>query len=659
MTITLNLPLPDNKKDKLALHATIVKYCYADKWHTLIQEDRSLLIVDVHLRDSAQWSSFLDALPPTVTAMKHGVPIVCKGQAELFYTQENLVVPMPYSPREVLLPKLAQLSYSHSRFNDWMLKTHKFTPEDIHLLKAWDITYVGTENGRDFYATPEQHALEKTMLLNALARQNEGRHPVSHDVIAEYGETLSQEQFDALVHINGRDGITVAEGMAGTGKSTMMKVAKVVWEHSGYIPIGMALSGKAQAGLQAGSGIPSSTIHRFLMNLENGMTLHSKHILVVDEAGMVPSSLMAKLVRACESAGAKLVLLGDDRQLQPIEAGGPFKVLKDTLGSARLTTIYRQYEAWARDSVHAFADGRAQDGLTAYQHAGWLHFHKDDITTMQHLVALWDKLRTTDCQHDFIMAGKKEEVARLNALARQARVKKGDINDQETVIINTTKGRLALAPNDRVLFSKNNTDMGVTNGQLATITSIGVDTLTVQMDDGGYRTIDVMEYDEFDYGYAMTVHKAQGVTVARSYGYVSSNMDREMSYVMMSRFRECHHLFVDNRQFSRAKVIELMNRPRTKTSSVDTMPRYDHHYWFTLLSNMDGLKSIENRHIDVMKALRYPASQTALKNPVLWEQVVAQHCANLTYGDGMVLLQSLAPMDLTAFITKEPIAIGM
>ncbi|PTD30850.1 hypothetical protein C5N13_00180, partial [Sinorhizobium meliloti] len=114
--------------------------------------------------------------------------------------------------------------------------------------------------------------------------------------------------------------IAAVVGLAGAGKSTLLAAARVAWEGEGRRVIGAALAGKAAEGLEDSSGIRSRTLASWELAWESGRKqLNRADVLVIDEAGMVSSQQMARILKAVEDAGAKAVLVGDAMQLQPIE----------------------------------------------------------------------------------------------------------------------------------------------------------------------------------------------------------------------------------------------------------------------------------------------------------------------------------------------------
>ena len=91
------------------------------------------------------------------------------------------------------------------------------------------------------------------------------------------------------------------------------------------------------------------------------------------KAGMVSSKQMATLVSAVERAGAKLVLVGDAAQLQPIEAGAAFRAIVERIGAAELTAVRRQRAVWQQQATQDLSQGNVRRALAAYRAAGALH----------------------------------------------------------------------------------------------------------------------------------------------------------------------------------------------------------------------------------------------------------------------------------------------
>src|SRR5262249_38422251 len=121
------------------------------------------------------------------------------------------------------------------------------------------------------------------------------------------------------------------------------EMCRDAWEQAGRTVVGCAIQGKTAKELHRSSGIESNTLESTLYQLEKGwLTLTPRHVVVLDESGMVPTKLMQNLIHQVERAGAKLVLVGDADQLQAIGAGGPFRSISERVGErfhCKLTNI--------------------------------------------------------------------------------------------------------------------------------------------------------------------------------------------------------------------------------------------------------------------------------------------------------------------------------
>ena len=168
---------------------------------------------------------------------------------------------------------------------------------------------------------------------------------------AARGLILSPGQRTAFAHVTEAKGLGVVVGYAGTGKSAMLGVAREAWESAGYQVHGIALSGIAAENLASGSGIASRTIasleHSWAQDRDR---LTSRDVLVVDEAGMVGSRQMERVLSEARDRGAKVVLVGDAKQLQAIEAGAAFRSVAERHGAAEITDIRRQRDDWQRET---------------------------------------------------------------------------------------------------------------------------------------------------------------------------------------------------------------------------------------------------------------------------------------------------------------------
>ncbi|WP_343794292.1 MobF family relaxase, partial [Dokdonella soli] len=277
------------------------------------------------------------------------------------------------------------------------------------------------------YTTREMLQIEGDALARAQQMAKQAAYPVEATL---RDHTLSDEQRAALNHITAPSRLSVLEGLAGTGKSHLLGVAREAWEASGYEVRAAALAGKAASGLQSGSGIRAQTLHSLLNDLGRGRDhLTDRTVLVVDEAGMVGSRQFARLLDEADRARAKLVLVGDANQLQPIEAGQLFERISGEVGHARLTEIQRQRDVADRAMVQALAVGDARSALDSLQARGRLHAQPDREQAMRQLVRDWSATRDARLPGQDVMLGAtRADTAELNRLARDGLHERGALH---------------------------------------------------------------------------------------------------------------------------------------------------------------------------------------------------------------------------------------
>jgi Ti-type conjugative transfer relaxase TraA len=384
------------------------------------------------------------------------------------------------------------------------------------------------------------------------------------------GLVLSGEQGEALTHVtDGRD-LGVVVGYAGTGKSAMLGVAREAWEAAGYEVRGVALSGIAAENLESGSGIASCTI----ASMEHGWgqgrdMLTSRDVLVIDEAGMVGTRQLERVLSQAAEAGAKVVLVGDPQQLQSIEAGAAFRSIHERHGGAEIGEVRRQREDWQRDATRALATGRTGDAIRAYDTHGMVHSAETREQARDDLIDRWDRdRRASPDQSRIILTHTNDEVRALNEAARGQMREAGDLGDDVRVTVE--RGARSFASGDRVMFLQNERGLGVKNGTLGTIVEVSERSMSVRTDDGRSVSFDLKNYDRIDHGYAATIHKAQGMTVDRTHVLATPGLDAHGSYVALSRHRDGMDLHYGRDDFAdESRLVRILSRDRAKDMASD------------------------------------------------------------------------------------------
>lgn len=400
------------------------------------------------------------------------------------------------------------------------------------------------------YSTREMIDAERAMADSAERMAGASRHAVPERFVAEAIEragTLSTEQANAVRHVTGSSAVAAIIGDAGTGKSFSMRIAKEAWEGAGYSVRGAAMAGKAADELQAGSGIESRTLASLEYGWKEGRNLlTARDVLVVDEAGMVGSRQLGRVLAAAEAAGAKVVLLGDDKQLAAIEAGAAFRAVVENVGAAEITEVRRQKEAWAREAGQEFARGSVAAGIQAYADRG----HVQMLDSREAAVTALASSYVADMQRgsQIVLAHSNKDVLALNDAIRQARKERGELGDGAA--FSAEKGAREFAAGDRIVFLRNDRQLGVKNGTLGTVERSSTGVLSVKLDSGESLRVAADNYNAVDHGYAVTVHKAQGVTVDHAYLLATPGMDRSLTYVGMTRHRHEATMFAGADDFA-------------------------------------------------------------------------------------------------------------
>src|SRR5690606_20845212 len=324
-------------------------------------------------------------------------------------------------------------------------------------------------------------------------------------------------------------------------------------------------------GLAHEADIPSCTLAAWELAWQQGRNkLDADTIFVLDEAGMVASSQMAGFVETVSRAGAKLVLVGDPDQLQPIEAGAAFRAIADRIGYGELKTIYRQKQEWMRRASLDLACGRIEAALDAYAARGRLHGAALKVEAINQLIADWDQTydpaRTT-----LILAHLRRDVRLMNTMARGRLVERGLLASGAS--FRTQEGERHFAAGDRIVFLKNEGSLGVKNGMLASVVEAKEGRIVAAIGEGEQRRrieVDQRFYNNVDHGHATTIHKSQGATVDRVKVLATLSLDRHLAYVALTRHREDVSLYYGEHSFAKAGgLTKVLSRKAAKETTLD------------------------------------------------------------------------------------------
>jgi conjugative relaxase-like TrwC/TraI family protein len=429
--------------------------------------------------------------------------------------------------------------------------------------------------------------------------------------------TIEPEQADAVKHLTqSRSSIRIVTGFAGTGKTFMIQTCVDAWREQGYRVVGAAPTGKAAQILQDATGIDTETLairlgdfettpeyrraHRrrqlrralqgkptYPLNCPQPMSIDSNTIVVVDEVGMINLRQMLLLLQLVQRGHGILVLLGDPRQLPPVEGGAPFQSLCARMGHASLIEVRRQYDQWAQEAVRLMAQSSPGEAMKMFASRGMLTVAEDRRGALESLMQDWASVALTSPEHAIILVATNQDSQEANRLCQEKRRQAGCLNDSDSLAIcddARDKDRLYRSQayvGDRILFTKNSRRLGVQNGVFGTVIAVSRlhASIAVKLDGGRVVKVPVKRYRHLRLGYAVTTHKAQGATVGRAFVLVGGNMqDHPLSYVQASRAKESTQFYMERalwngliEEIDESPLVRQMSRMPDLTMATDLL----------------------------------------------------------------------------------------
>jgi len=412
----------------------------------------------------------------------------------------------------------------------------------------------------------------------------------------------------------------------------------------------VAPSAQAAKELQKGSGINSSTTTKLLLAVEEGReTLTSDDVLVLDEAGMVSTQEMYRFYELARDKGFKLILMGDDRQLEPVPTPCVLSEMIKELSESELVDIRRQKDPELGIAVMKLfrggvipnekreefvtylteklvESGYSQEEATAkaiesantsafkdFDDKGLISEHENKTQLEASVVSDWHDFSKKSVGGDWANADGKESpfaqnimlaktnasVATLNAMARQILKDEGFLDESKSFTVETNiDGRLAekdFCLNDRVMFRAGDPsgEGRFTNSTTATITDINGSVISGITSEGINVTADLDSYKQIDHAYAMTIHKAQGMTVENCVVLDDGSLVNREIYVAWSRFKEAMHVHTLDKE-------SLESRCENERSKGNTISQFEELQGVITPEMMDKLKSYsETQEIDI------------------------------------------------------------
>jgi conjugative relaxase-like TrwC/TraI family protein len=364
---------------------------------------------------------------------------------------------------------------------------------------------------------------------------------------ADLGGVLTDGQRDALFGVcTSGAGVDLVLGVAGSGKTTAISGVRHAYEGAGYRVVGTSTSGQAARTLGTEAGIDvSRTLRSLLWRLDHGrLELDSRTVVVHDEAGMATDADVLRLLVAAELAGAKVVMVGDDRQLGAVGPGGALRALLERHRPAVhiLRENVRQEDPAERRALAHLRAGDVGRAIAWYADQGRVVTARTRDEALDAMVDAW-ATDLVDGQDTAMYAWRRANVEELNGRARARMASDGRLSGPEL----TAPGGRCYAAGDRIVSLAPGADGQLVTSERGRVLAVNpaTGTLLARMDDGRTQPFGREETtaERLALGYAVTIHRSQATTVDTAHRYEDGG-GRELAYVGISRARRSSHVYV-------------------------------------------------------------------------------------------------------------------
>jgi conjugative relaxase-like TrwC/TraI family protein len=419
-------------------------------------------------------------------------------------------------------------------------------------LASESVTQIAESRKGPRYTTRRIWALERDALAAVERMRAQGPPPAGELIAARVigaRPTLKADQREMIRRLlSDPEGVAVVIGEAGTGKTFAIVAAAEGWAQAGMELRAAAPTWRA-ANVMRSDGLPAVSAARLLSELDRAeyageAGLARGSILLVDEAGMVDSATLARLISHAENARAKLVLVGDPEQLGEIEAGGLLRAVADRSEPIRLDEVIRHEHDLDREAAKRIREGEGREALGLYEAENRVTVAPDAEARREAMVRDWSE--AFERGEDAMMIAKQNaEVARLNEMALALRRQSGQLGAGEIEV-----GEARFATGDQVITRVNDQRAEIFNRERWQIAEVdarqhrvvleGIDQAK-RVEVGPEYLSQVNPYSKapaLEHAYAVTTYSAQGTTVDRAFVAADPSMDKQELYVAASRSRE-------------------------------------------------------------------------------------------------------------------------
>ena len=500
---------------------------------------------------------------------------------EQLFSERLAVLPAALTEHESVIERRELVRAVAAALVGTSLPAERADTEVDRLLRQGQVVEIGRDPlGLPCYSTPEMLVIEREVVDRAQRLAATPWLAIDPEQIVNRCKSsgLTAEQTDAVRAATSSSAIAIVAGAPGSGKTSTLEPVVDAYANVGCRVIATATAWRIANMLHDDLGIEARATASWIERLKSGeKVLDNRTVLIADEAGLLSSREMHVLLGAVEKAGAKIVLVGDRRQLQAIGAGPGLDLVTRAVEAARVDTIVRQREPWAREAIAAFGHGRAATALQAFADRGLLIEAHGGKAALTAVLDAADRVQADKpSASGLIVAKSNAAVAAISRAARERRKAAGLILGSEVSFVAATPSghttEILLAAGDQIRFLVRNDELGVVNGTTATVVRVseatcssgGASRIRVEARIGQrcvafdpMQLADAQGRPRLGWAYASTVYGVQGLTVDNAVIYLDGNCNRYDAFVASSRARDQSILVVDAKAIDRQLACEL------------------------------------------------------------------------------------------------------
>jgi Ti-type conjugative transfer relaxase TraA len=527
-----------------------------------------------------------------------------KGQLDTEYQREINSKKLLENPGQILTALTEKQAIFNDRDLDKFLNRHVLDEDRAQILNGIYESKNLVVIEPNAYTSADYLASERGLIKSASELHTKAFGNIKNSIVEDISKEfrLTEQQKDALIYsVHSDSSIKNIEGYAGSGKSYTINAIREAYERSGYKALGLALSGIVADNLSKDAKIEqSATIASFLHNYENGrIDINDKTVMFVDEASLIGVKDYAQILNIVESNNAKIINIGDDNQLQAIQAGGASALIKKYSNSVQLNEIRRQVDSKDRQATLDLSNGNAREALSHYLDKGSIVMHKTKADMSREVVH--KEIENIESgKSSIILAQKKTYVKEYNTEIHDQLKRRGLIS-AEGVKVNGKE----FCEGDKFIFLKNDYSLDVRNGMIGRVACVKQNgDMQIELSDKSVN-FNAKDYQDFDHGYAVTIHKAQGITVDSAQTFLDKYADRHLALVGMTRHRKdltlhTYHDALEHTKFGIKNMDELIDvclKDRAKTTVQKYTDTLEAHLHVKDLQNQE----LQNRDKEIQR----------------------------------------------------------